>query len=125
MKITKQQLRRIIKEELLREWQPGMDPDPGGQEVRDQVGQYQSTFNSDNYGWNDEAYDAAIAAGPIGLAQWISEQTDSYLYHLVDGGIWSGLAKNYRFDPQEVADELCRLKPGAWKDYKDEICFRK
>jgi len=119
MKITKRRLRRVIRESLLREWQPGMDRDPSGQDVRDQVGAYQSTFDPTNNGWNDEAYDAATAAGPIGLAQWLVDSPQGNHYHLFDGGMWKGMAEQFRFDPEDVSNEICRLKPDAWDPEND------
>ena len=113
MKITKRQLRRSIKEELLREWQPGMDPDPSGQEVRDQVAEYQSTFNPDNHGWNDEASDGVKAAGPAGLAEWLVSLPAMY-DHLFLGGIWHGMADYLSFDPKLVHAEVLKLDPSAF-----------
>ena len=113
MKITKQQLRRIIKETLLREWQPGMDPNPTGQEVRDQVAEYQSTFNPENYGWNDEGWAAAKAAGPSGLAKWLVSIPGFY-DHLFLGGIWHGMANYFSFDPDQVRNEVLKLDPNAF-----------
>ena len=113
IRITRTQLRRIIREELLREWQPGMDPDPSGQEIRDQVGAYQSTFNSDNYGWNDEGSEGAKAAGPVGLAKWLVGEPRMY-DHLFLGGIWHGVAKYLGFDPKVVHAEVLKLDPSAF-----------
>jgi hypothetical protein len=119
VKITKQQLRRIIREVLLREGQPGMDPDPSGQEVRDKVGEYQSFFDPTNNGWTDKAHDAAMAAGPTGLAKWLVDSPQSIHYHLFDGGIWKGMAEQFQFDPEDVSNEICRLKPDAWDPEND------
>jgi hypothetical protein len=113
MKITKRQLRRIIREAVLREWQQGMDPDPSGQETRDQVGEYQSTFNPDNYGWNDEGWDAAKAAGPKGLAKWLVSNPGMY-DHLFLGGIWRGMANYFSFDPKVVHAEVLKLDSSAF-----------
>ena len=118
MKITKYQLRRIIRESLLCEWQYGMDRDPSGQEVRDQVGAYQSTYDPDNHGWNDEAYEAALAAGPKALAGWLVSNRDSGVYnHLFLGGIWAGVAKWFRFDPEEVQNIGLKLDPKAFENW--------
>ena len=119
MKITKRHLRRLIQEELLREWQFGMDPDPSGQDVRDQVAEYQSTYDPDNHGWNDEAYDAAIAAGEQGLAEWLVSNRDPRMYdHLFLGGIWAGVAEYLRLDPEKVRDIGIKLDPKAFENWE-------
>ena len=119
MKITKSSLRKLIRESLLREWQFGMDPDPGGQEVRDQVGAYRSTLDPSGDGWSDEAYDAALDAGEQGLAEWLVSNRDPRMYdHLFLRGIWAGVAEYLRFDPVEVRDIGIKLDPKAFENWE-------
>jgi len=113
--ITKRQLRRIIRESLLREWQKGMDRDPSGQEVRDQVGVYHSTLDPDGDGWSDEAYDAGQAAGAAGLAVWLVRDPTQYGY-LFGTGIWNGMAEYMRLDPEAVRAEVIQLDPQAFDE---------
>ena len=111
MKITRRQLRRIIKEALLREWQPGMDPDPSGQEVRDQVNAYVEEV----FGSHDGASIDAKKAGPQELANWLVSKDDRYRLYLFGDGIWHGMANYLQLNPEEVYKEVLRLDPGLEK----------
>jgi len=115
MKITKRHLRKIIRESLLREWQKGMDRDPSGQEVRDQVGVYRSTLDPNGDGWSDEAYDAGQAGGSKGLAEWLTADPTQYGY-LFGTGVWHGVAEYMRIDPEEVRAEVIYLDPQAFDE---------
>jgi hypothetical protein len=124
VKITKRQLRRIIREELIRERQFGMDPDPGGQEVRDAVDDMIDDMGGRE---GDVGWDAIVAGGPTGLANWLVSKPQSMHYHLLDGGIWIGMAKQFDWNPEEVGAEICKRKPDAWKDWDctDGVAFGK
>ena len=109
MKITKRQLRRIIKEALLREWQPGMDPDPSGLEVRDQV----TVYVEEVFGSHDGASIDAKKAGPQELANWLVSKDDRYRLYLFGDGIWRGMANYLQLNPEDVYREALRLDPGV------------
>ena len=118
MKTTKRHLRKLIRESLLREWQKGMDQDPSGQEVRDQVGVYHSTLDPGGDGWSDEAdeaYDAGQAAGSKGLAEWLVSDPMQYGY-LFGTGVWHGVAEYMRLVPEEVRAEVMKLDPQAFDE---------
>jgi len=113
MKITKRQLRRIIKETLLLEWQPGMDPNPSGQETRDQVNLYVEEV----FGDYDGASIDAKKSGPQELAKWLATRTDYHKLHLFGDGIWHGMAVYLRLSPEDVYGEVTRLDPKITEEY--------